>query len=184
MPKKQLYFIALMPHEALREKVKSLKEEMRERFDAKHALKSPAHLTLQMPFRWPESEETHIFNTLTGFAAQQQPFRIALSGFDCFEPRVLFIRIVDHAPFQHLCQSFKPVLIKQLGIPEHMLRAELHPHLTIATRDLKEAAFYKAWPEFQLRRFEASFEANSLFLLKHNGRCWEVYREFAFKVWA
>lgn len=182
MPKKQLYFIALIPPEALREQVKSIKEEMRERFNAKHALKSPAHITLQMPFRREESEEERIFKVLTTFAGQQQPFIISLSGFDCFEPRVLFIKIVDHTTFQSLYQSFKPVLIHQLGIPKNTLRASLHPHLTIATRDLKEEAFYAAWPEFEQRKFEASFEAKSLFLLKHNGRHWEVYKEFPFSM--
>jgi hypothetical protein len=53
--------------------------------------------------------------------------------------------------------------------------------MTIATRDLKEPAFEKAWPEFSKRSFENSFTAKSLYLLKHNGKFWEWFREYPFK---
>lgn len=53
-----LYFIALVPPLELRARIEALKEEMHRRFGARHALKAPAHLTLQMPFRHsPEQEQ-------------------------------------------------------------------------------------------------------------------------------
>jgi hypothetical protein len=53
--------------------------------------------------------------------------------------------------------------------------------MTIATRDLTEKAFEKAWPEYRPRIFQAGFIVKSLFLLKHNGKFWEINREFLFK---
>ena len=40
-----LYFIALIPETRIMENVRVLKEEMRLKFNASHALKSPAHIT-------------------------------------------------------------------------------------------------------------------------------------------
>ena len=46
-----LYFIALIPGKELKEKVRAVKERMKADYNAGHALKSPAHITLQMPFK-------------------------------------------------------------------------------------------------------------------------------------
>ena len=65
---KNLYFIAIVPNLSVRGLIKALKEEMKERFNAKHALKSPAHITLQMPFKRSQDFEVTLVNTLKAFA--------------------------------------------------------------------------------------------------------------------
>ena len=98
MEKKQvkpLYLIALVPDADLRDTVRDLKMEMQEDFGASHALKSPAHITLQMPFRREENLEDQLLETLQQFCAKEIPFEVHLSGFDCFAPRVLFIRVEE-----------------------------------------------------------------------------------------
>ncbi len=174
-----LYLIALVPDQELRERVRTLKEEMRERFGAAHALKSPAHLTLQMPFRY--GGEEHLLGCLKLFSKRETPFEVELDGYDCFEPRVVFIRIVDHQPIVGLHSRLKTVLEKDIPMKGRTVTKEIHPHMTIATRDLPEEAFYLAWPEYQQRGFRASFRVQSLFLLKHNGRHWDIFREFEFE---
>ena len=72
----QLYFIALIPPPDLREAVLQLKEEMRDRFQAKHALTSPAHITLQMPFKREPAEEVDMIKALGRFAYRQSAFTI------------------------------------------------------------------------------------------------------------
>lgn len=175
-----LYFIALIPPLKLRERIKALKEEMRDRFDAKHALKSPAHITLQMPIKQDKNLEPHMEESLQRFAQTQKPFSVALSGFDHFEHRVIFVRVANHEPVLELHQRLLPVLREELKIKEHELSTKIHPHMTIATRDLKRYAFLEAWPAFETRAFEDSFMVEGIFLLKHNGKHWEVYREFPF----
>lgn len=179
MPKR-LYFIALLPPEEIREDVRQLKLEMKKRFDASHALKSPAHITLQMPFRREEEFESEIIETLQNFAVNQSPFALSLNGFDAFPPRVLFIKIEEHPPVQNLHSKLNVVLSNSLSFTEKEIKQQLHPHLTIATRDLHKAAFHAAWDEFKNREFRASFDVNSLFLLKHNGKYWDIFREFPF----
>lgn len=177
---KNLYFIALIPHNELRDRIRELKEEMKERFSTKHALKSAAHITLQMPFRRLEKEENNMMKTLEAFAKQQKSFHIDLKGFGCFAPRVLFVKVCYHSPIIQLHLTLKEVLKNQLDFKEKDLTSNIHPHITTATRDLSKLAFHKAWPEFDKRDFEASFVAKSLFLLKHNGNCWDINREFLF----
>lgn len=52
--------------------------------------------------------------------------------------------------------------------------------MTIATRDLRPSIFNKAWPEFQARKFDESFEVKNMSLLKHNGTVWEILNDFSF----
>ena len=72
------------------------------------------------------------------------------------------------------------VLEARLEFNSKVLTHQLHPHMTIATRDLSEEAFEQAWPQYESKEFNASFEAKSLFLLKHNGQHWNIYKEFCF----
>ncbi len=152
---------------------------MRDRFGAGHALKSPAHITLQMPFRMDEAQERDMAKSLKNFATREMAFQVDLNGFDSFPPRVLFVRIVNHRPLKEFHSRFKQTVVKELGLQDKS-PFEYHPHMTIATRDLTEEAFNLAWPEFRNRVFVANFLVKSLFLLKHNGKDWDVYKEFLF----
>jgi len=178
---KNLYFIAIVPNLSVRELIKALKEEMKERFNTKHALKSPAHITLQMPFKRSADFEEPLVNTLKAFANQQQAFKIELSGFGCFSPRVLFVKVNDHEPIATMCRDLKKVLSDTLDFKTDKITSKIHPHMTIATRDLSKSEFNKAWPEYEKRKFSSSFWANGIFLLKHTGKYWEIHREFSFQ---
>ena len=178
--KKKHYFIALVPESPLRDEVDDFKREIKDRFGAAHALKSPAHITLQMPFHWLESEEHLLEKCLREFAARQGSLRVRLKDFDCFAPGVLFVKVEDHLPLQQLHYALKKELVYRLGVPQSQRTAKFHPHMTIATRDLKESDFKAAWEAFKERRFSAAFKAGSLFLLKHNGKDWDLFMEFPF----
>jgi 2'-5' RNA ligase len=154
---------------------------MRDRFGASHALKSPPHITLQMPFRRTVDQEAAIVETLGVFAAKEYSFIIDLQGFDCFSPRVIFIRVKDHQPIAELHARLNQLLTNQLDFKQKELTARIHPHMTIATRDLPPEAFNKAWPALEGRSFEGSFRANAITLLKHNGKHWDVFKEFGFR---
>ncbi len=152
---------------------------MKSRFGAGHALKAPAHITLQMPYRREEIEENDMIGKLKNFAGQESEFHVVLEGYDCFAPRVLFIKIVDHKPIADLHSRLKQMLLEELGV-QSSDTFDFNPHMTIATRDLTEDAFEKAWPEFKNRTFRTSFLADSLVLLKHNGKKWEIFKVFPF----
>ena len=180
MDKKKLFFIALIPHLSLREEIRLLKEEMKLNFNAQHALKSPAHVTLQMPFRKIEENESQMIIQLKNFAAKQNKFNIDLLDFGCFSPRVIFINIVDHKPIINLHKKFNNLLINQLEFNKKEINQIIYPHLTIATRDLSKEMFHKAWLNYKEKKFENSFKVNSIFLLKHNDKYWDIHKEFPF----
>ncbi len=175
-----LYLIALIPPKELREHVQELKLVMSESFNASHALKAPAHITLQMPFRREPEFESRLTDELREFSKTRNPFTIHIDGFDAFPPRVIFLKITDHSPVAELHASLKSILKKQLLYSEKEIMKEIHPHMTIATRDLTKKMFHKAWPEFRERVFESSFRADRIHLLKHNGMHWEFFKEFPF----
>jgi len=178
--KKKHYFIALVPESPLRDTVDDFKREIKARYGAAHALKSPAHITLQMPFHWLESQEHLLEKCLRDFAVRQASQRVHLNGFDCFAPRVIFVKVEDHPPLQQLQSALKKELVAQLGFPDARTDSRFHPHMTIATRDLNLSDFQAAWEAFQSRGFRDSFTASSLFLLKHNGKTWDLFMEFPF----
>ena len=62
-----LYFLAIIPPEEICKRVKSLKQEIAEKYKAKNALKLPAHITLQIPFQLSESEENKFIDILEDF---------------------------------------------------------------------------------------------------------------------
>ena len=177
-----MYFIGLVPPEDIRDRVRALKLEMQRRFGAGHALKSPAHITLQMPFRLSGEKIEVLEMSLREFSALQTRFHLHLVDFDCFAPRVIFIGVKNSKPLIGLEGDLKKALSGKGILPAGEGDLPFHPHMTIATRDLNEAAFHKAWPEFEQRSFRMEFEAKSLFLLRHNGSLWELYREFEFGV--
>lgn len=179
--KQELYFIALVPHTELKKEIRRIKERMRSEFGAGHALKSPAHITLQMPFKRPGSDEPALSAALEKFASREIPFTVSLNGFGCFAPRVIFIRITDPEPVKALHQRLKMILAGNLNFDRSEIMEDLQPHITVATRDLTKEAFRMAWPEFQDEEFRGTFNVRSLFLLKHNGKDWDILEEFPFR---
>lgn len=179
--KETLYFIAILPEEGnLRESLKKLKQEISEEYNTRHALKSPPHITLQRPFKRAESFEKEMNTALKAFAASQTSFKVLLQGYGAFPPKVLYIKIDDHRPFEAIHKDLNSVLKHQLNFTDKELNPKIHPHLTLAHRDLDEKHFNRAWKKFKTLKFEATFTAKCLFLLKHNGKNWDIFQEFPF----
>jgi 2'-5' RNA ligase len=174
------YFIAIVPNESLSEEIKQIKQEIFATHGIKGALLSPAHITLHMPFNWEEEKEEKLINCLANFHHNTN-ITITTHGFSAFEPRVVFIDIIQELELfelqKKLVKHVKTYL--QLFNQSDDLRG-FHPHITIAFRDLKKPQFYAIWEEFKIKHFNKQFNCNTICLLKHNNSSWEVYKEFAF----
>lgn len=175
----KLYFIAAIPHLELREEIRKIKEEFKHKFNSSHALKSPAHITLQMPFKRAEYSEKKLAEHLKTLSKECTPFETEINGFDCFEPRVIFATFKNHSPFKTLNSKIVKTM-KSFGLKDSEISNKFHPHMTVATRDLNKESFYKAWPEFKKRELKRKFQVNSIFLLKHNGKFWDIFQKFTF----
>lgn len=177
-----LYFIALVPPEPYFSNIAKLKRLISESYGSKAALKSPPHITLQMPFRLKEAKEGLLKKLLISFSKAINPLQINQEGFGCFEPRVIYINVEKSKALASLQKTLLLSLRKELklDVSDYKNRG-FTPHLTIAFRDLKKANFYIAWDHFSKQRIKHQWVAEDLVLLKHDGAQWEIFERFSFR---
>jgi 2'-5' RNA ligase len=176
-----LYFLAIVPQRLLRERIRKIKMEFAEAYQTKASLRSPAHITLHMPFQWKFEKEDILFTALYKLTENVRSFSIELNGFGAFKPRVIYLNVKAPEPLHELQQSVTRLMKREFNIFNANWRDyPFNPHLTLAFRDLRPANFDKAWKENKDRVFEESFEAEGLVLLKHNQKEWEIYKQFPF----
>ena len=191
MDEKRLYFIGILTPSSLTERVNSIKEEFAGRFQSRHALKVPAHNTIQEPFSLGPSDEAKIKEELPGFVKKFDAFQITCKGFGAFAKRskpVIFIHVMDNPWLGKLRNELILFLKKNAFIrdPNPTGQPQNHstnflPHISVANRDLTKKNFRFAWPEFSTRAFDHEFLAESVHLLKHNGKIWEAIAGFTLK---
>lgn len=177
---KSLYLIALLPPKEICEEIKAFKEEMKDRFNAKHALKLPAHITLQRPFWVEEHNENTLKENLETFVQTESPFSIDLNDFGCFTPRVIFVKISNHEPLIEMQTRLQKNLSLDIFQNQNNRQTKIHPHITLASRDLQESVFPIAWNVFQNRKYAASFTIDNVVLFKHTGKIWLKEQVFYF----
>ena len=175
-----LFFIAVVPPPSISKEVLALKEAMAVNYGSKHALKSPAHITLIPPFWWDIDLKTEFCNDLKMQMSFQQPFEIRLIDFGCFKPRVIFVNVKSNLMLANLQERLQDHLKKTYSLVSD--RRSFRPHMTIAFKDLKPRSFYRAWEHFRKRKYGSSFVCSSIFLLMHEKGRWLVVEEFPFKM--
>lgn len=173
-----LYFIALITPEDINQEIKSLKEEVKAKYGLIHALKLPAHITLQKPFKAETEKEREIKIALQNFSKDQSPFEIKISGFGRFDQRAIFAEVANKQPVTELFERMQNLVFTFVNKKDR--QEDIYPHLTIATRDLDHNTFPRVWIDFKDRKYEASFTAGSLSLLKHNGKIWDILMKHDF----
>jgi 2'-5' RNA ligase len=170
----KMYFVALVAPKEINDDVLKWKNFMKERFDCSVALRSPAHITLVPPLWMDESHENKLQNEIRGFSQQQASFEINLKDFSAFRPRVIFVDVIATQLLKTLQAQLLQFLVKPNIFPIEKDDRPFHPHITIATRDLHKKSFHEAWEIFKEKTYEASWLVNSMSLLRHNQKNWDV----------
>lgn len=176
---RSLYFVAVIPPEPLREQVTKIKLEFAEKYQSRHGLKSPPHITIIPPFTAPVQNENEIIDLLESYIQDQESFEIKVKGYGAFKPRVIFLDIEDKSALV----AIEKGLADQFNAftwYERRISKLFNPHLTLAHRDLSPQMFRKAWNKYKLESYKASFTVNRLYLLKHNGKFWDIHNEILF----
>jgi 2'-5' RNA ligase len=177
--KEKLYFIAIIPPAPIYNEALEQKEYFKVHYNSKASLNSPPHLTLHMPFRWNEKNEEELEQQLEEFSRVNRSVTVRLDNFSSFPPRVIFINVVMSPELENLQKNLQRYCKKALNLfNANYKELPFHPHLTVAFRDLKKPNYELAWAEFKKKNFQAEFIADKVTLLKHNGRVWEIHREF------
>jgi 2'-5' RNA ligase len=169
------YFIAIVIPPPFFEKIESVKEQLFERHHLKGALRSPAHITLHRPFEWKEEKENKLVETLKQFD-HTSSFEIEMNGFACFEPRVIYVNVLQSEKLDLLQRNLTLLAKKQLQLFNQFEDERgFHPHITVANRDLKKQKFYELWPEFQSKEFKGTFDYKGFSLLRLEKKWEEIY---------
>ena len=169
-----MYFIALVLPEELNKKVLHWKNFMRERYDCKVGLRSPAHITFVPPFWMEEERETFLLNYIDRIAIATAPFIIKTKNFSAFKPRTIFIDVEKTKELDNLKKATDIFFRKNSAYEMKIEGSSFHPHITIATRDLFKKNFYECWSVFAREEFLEQWEARSLAVLRHNKKNWDV----------
>lgn len=178
--KRKQYFVAVIPPSPAYEEALALKEYFKEKYQSKAALNSPPHITLHMPFVWNELKEKKLMTKLEEFSRQCDPIKICLDNFSSFPPRVIFIDVTESDALFDLQHKLHKFFKRELDIFNANYQDKpFHPHLTLAFRDLRKSQYHLAWQEFSDKEYKAEFMADRIALLKHNGRSWDVLKEFS-----
>lgn len=173
---KQLYFIALVLPEPYLSEISRIKHDLSKKYKTYSALKSPAHITLISPFFYAGDKEYELVKRLKDYASPVSPFTIEMNGFDCFPPRVVFIKPEPPAELALLYPSFNAYMKGFLPVSKKF-SPPFHPHITVANRDWSAFDFEKAWEEYKTREYRGKFTADTISLLKLKNKTWEILFE-------
>lgn len=169
-----MYYIAHVLPPQLNGPIQHIKEDLHQQFGCAVGLKSPAHITLIPPFWLAPDKEQLLLSELKKLAATAAPFALRTTGFDSFGKRTFFIALEASSALQQLKVAADDVFT---GNPAFELKKEarpFHPHITLATRDIKPADFTAAWNLYHQQPVTYEWLANSVSLLRHNGKKWDV----------
>lgn len=172
-----MYYVAIVCHAEVNEKVLQFKYWMKEKFGCVVALKSPAHITLIPPFWLEETREAALQQALQSFSTNGNQLEIRLEGFSHFNKRVLFILVKENLALEEIKKQTEKHFIQQFGEIIKTDDRPFHPHVTIANRDLKPFDFTKAWEHFSKKDFKETFRWVTISLLKLGSDKWNVIGE-------
>tara|TARA_X000001036_G_scaffold204452_2_gene192080 strand:+ start:2396 stop:2944 length:549 start_codon:yes stop_codon:yes gene_type:complete len=177
---KERYFIAVVLPQDIRAEVGNFKKIISEKYHAHHAFKSPAHITLHMPFKWESTKEEELYQSLIEITKGMKSFELALQNFGVFEPRVIFVDVAENKFLRVLRDKVLVEMGKRQVYNGEYKNSGFQPHITIAFRDLKKANFYEAWETFKNQKYERKFSVSGITLLKHQSGHWDEMRTFQF----
>ncbi len=174
----RLYFIALLPSEEIQQEIKEFKDEILDKYAVEHALKLPAHITLQIPFRIEEYLETDFIEKLKNFVTNRSSLFLELDGFGRFSQKVIFVTIKNPDPVLEIHSALQKSVMSKIELEDQEFTTKIHPHISIATRDVSRNIFLQIWNSFKDRSYQRNFMADTIILFKHDGKIWHQYAFF------
>lgn len=179
MDAEPLFFIALLPPQAIQDYATGVKSHFDQYYNSRHAFKSPPHITLFPPFKWHQDRLTVLIDSLSIFAKSHRAVPVILDGFGAFSPHVIYIQVDRSVALLDLHQHLVEHLEVSIELMDAREKSRAYaPHMTVAFRDLTKQNFKLAWKEFKDRSLHFEFTATHLTLLKHDYQRWQIHTEF------
>lgn len=177
-----LYFFAIVPPEKVQYSVTEIKKDFEDRYQAKHALNSPPHITLVPPFEYKSSEEGRLIKYLELFSSEESCFTQNLENFGTFPPKVIYIKVLESDCLSKMYNRFRKFVGENIRLEDFSEDSrKFKPHMTVAFRDLTRENFYLAKSEYEEKRISFTYKVQGISLLRHNGKYWDIVHEAYFK---
>lgn len=176
------YLLILNPHEELRKKIMSVKNEFYEKYKAENARWGKPHITV-VNFVQYEMIEERIINRLNHVAMGYHPIKVELKDFGSFPSHTIYINITSKVPIQGLVKAIRAETQRLMKFDDdHKPHFILEPHLTIA-RKLKPWQYEQGWLEYSHKHFTGRFIADGMLLLKRpvGEMKYEIAKRFEFQ---
>lgn len=173
------YFLAVLPPAVYLDQVEELKRVIHERFGCKYARKSPAHVTLKMPFSFSAKREEHLKESLTSYFSTHHSFRIGINQVGTFGRRVIYLKVNAPQAMIDMQAGLKTYCQRELHLLPELSDRNYHPHMTVAFKDLKASYFDDLVRFLKLQKVGFSFDVDRVFLLRKAQGIWEPIHEFA-----
>jgi 2'-5' RNA ligase len=175
---RSMYYITLLCPPEIDEPIGAHKEMMRENFGCVVAAKSPAHLTLIAPFFLSDGKYRELLERMAAFESIVSEVEVNVEGYNHFGERVIFadVHVNDNmVAMQEQLENY----LRNGGFPFiKEAKKPFHPHITIATRDLKDTDFVAAWANFEGKQISSSFTTNTFHLMKLVDERWVHDQQF------
>jgi 2'-5' RNA ligase len=159
------YGLVLNPHEELRNRIMSVKNEFYEKYKAENARWGKPHIAL-VNFLQYEMMEERIVNRLSIVAMGYHPIKVELKDYGSFPSHSIYINITSKIPIQGLVKTIRTETQRLMKFDDdnkpHFI---LEPQLAIA-RKLKPWQYEQGWLDYSHKHFTGRFIADSMLLLK------------------
>lgn len=169
--KKELYFIGILPPEDILTEIEKFKKICMKKFNSKHALRLPAHITLIPPFYSNKQKILSLKHVLKEVLRKTTP--VKLNGFSYFDKRVIYIDVQKNKNLFNLKKHIADkVLIK------HKVKtadSNFIPHITIASKDLTEENFILSREYFKNIEYKRSFKVKNIVIFKLEDSGWKKF---------
>jgi 2'-5' RNA ligase len=163
---KTMYYITLLCPPEVDDVIGAHKAMMKENYGCEVASKSPAHVTLIAPFFLSDGKKNQLVEMLQGFDSIISEVTVDINGYNHFNDRVIFADVVVNDNLTALQEQLENYL-RNGGFPFiKEAKKPFHPHVTIATRDLKDKDFDAIWANFEGKEFTSSYATNTIHLMK------------------
>lgn len=183
MPRENLYFIAVVPPDAIAASITAFKLDFAQNYNSRAALKNMPHITLKAPFKTGAEKHARVLGWFAQLPLPEKPFDVVLKDFGIFDnPKnpVVFVHPVITDALAELQNEIITGFEKAFpDIALHFTEQHFKPHMTIAYRDLAYTEFKKAWAQYAHKTYHAQFKVTMVYLLQHNGTAWQIIAQRA-----
>lgn len=168
-----LFFVAILPPLAISNDIEEIRKQCSQEYKVYSALKPPVHITLIPPFKLDPTQKNKLISSLEQ-SRNFLPFTQELRNYNGFPPKVVFINAIKNPGITGLHKMLR----ENLKIYSKESTGPINPHITIAYRDVDPTIYDQMMEVYSKRRFHAHFTVDKFALLKHDGKKWNLFKEF------